>query len=83
MNKSNFFKTFCKTACKSQPDRVIAAACSARAKRSTRVMFLRKGYSRLPCSVSYFLSDGFVINIHPQFNIDNPAFVSKESHQKK
>ena len=68
MNKSNFFKTFCKTACKSQPDRVIAAACSARAKRSTRVCFLRKGYSRLPCSVSYFLFDGFVINIHLQFS---------------
>ena len=47
MNKSNFFKTFCKTACKSEPDRVIAAACSARAKRSTRVWFLRTGYSRL------------------------------------
>ena len=56
MNKSNFFKTFCKTACKSQPDRVIAAACSARAKRSTLVWFLRKEKDTADCSALYLIS---------------------------
>ena len=55
MNKSNFFKTFCKTACKSEPDRVIAAACSARAKRSTRVCFLRKERDTADCPALYLI----------------------------